>query len=83
MPFSIEKSDANLEAEVIESLQQAYIYSLKTFSKDHWCGELKSNVIITAEYVFLHQALGHWQTYNESRDPICEYLFSEQNSDGS
>lgn len=83
MPLIIEKRDSTLEAEVTESLQQAYQYSLKTFDKNHWCGELKSNVTITAEYVFLHQTLGHWQTYNESRDPICNYLFSEQNDDGS
>jgi squalene-hopene/tetraprenyl-beta-curcumene cyclase len=79
----IEKEDADLEAEAIESLHQACYYSLQTFDENHWCGELKSNVTITAEYVFLHQTLGHWQTYNESRDPIRKYLFSEQNDDGS
>jgi squalene-hopene/tetraprenyl-beta-curcumene cyclase len=78
-----EPEDAGLEAEAIESLHQACCYSLKTFDKNHWCGELKSNVTITAEYVFLHQTLGNWQTYNESRDPIREYLLSEQNDDGS
>jgi len=83
MPAIIEKHDVNLEAEVIDSLQKAYNYSLKTFDRDHWCGELKSNVTITAEYVFLHQTLGRWQGSNESKDPICDYLFSEQNDDGS
>jgi squalene-hopene/tetraprenyl-beta-curcumene cyclase len=83
MPAILGKQDDNLEAGAIESLQQAYHYSLKTFDNNHWCGELKSNVTITAEYVFLHQTLGHWQTYNESKDSICDYLFSEQNDDGS
>jgi squalene-hopene/tetraprenyl-beta-curcumene cyclase len=83
MPAIIEKQYADLEAEAIESLQQAYHYSLDTLEDNHWCGELKSNVTITAEYVLLHQTLGHWQTYNESRDPICKYLLSEQNDDGS
>lgn len=75
--------DVYLQNAAIESLRKACQYSHLTVSDDHWCGELKSNVTITAEYVFLHQSLDHWRGYNPSREPLSKYLFSEQSDDGS
>jgi squalene-hopene/tetraprenyl-beta-curcumene cyclase len=48
---------------------------------DHWCAELESNATITAEYVFLRQALG--LELAERKDPTARYLFSRQKDDGS
>jgi squalene-hopene/tetraprenyl-beta-curcumene cyclase len=45
------------------------------------CGELKSNVTVTAEYVMLRQALGLDMTLD--RDELISWLLSEQNEDGS
>jgi len=48
---------------------------------DHWCAELESNTSITAEYVFLRQALG--LDLADRKEAIARYLFSRQKSDGS
>jgi squalene-hopene/tetraprenyl-beta-curcumene cyclase len=48
---------------------------------DHWCAELESNVTITAEYVFLRQALG--LSLDDRREEIVHYLASRQKEDGS
>ena len=47
----------------------------------HWCGELKANATITAEYVFLYQALG--LDLSADKEAICCWLLSEQQFDGS
>ena len=47
----------------------------------HWYGEMKSNATITAEYVFLAQALGF--SIEEDRDDLIKCFLSEQNTDGS
>lgn len=77
------EQDADLEATAFDSLQSAIRFSQQSISEDHWCGELKSNVTITAEYIFLRQSLGHWRGSNSSREPLSRYLFSEQSDDGS
>ena len=47
----------------------------------HWCGELSSNATITAEYVFLRQALE--LDLKIDSDALCHWFFSEQKPDGS
>nr|ANM86693.1 putative squalene cyclase [Cladonia uncialis subsp. uncialis]AUW31003.1 putative squalene-hopene cyclase [Cladonia uncialis subsp. uncialis] len=45
------------------------------------CGELRSNATITAEYVFLRQALE--LDLKVDSDALCHWFFSEQKPDGS
>ena len=47
----------------------------------HWCAELESNTTVTAEYVFMHQALGLDLT--AKRGGLVRYFFGQQKSDGS
>ena len=49
----------------------------------HWCGELKTNATITAEYVMLYQALGLHKSLDRDREALCNWLRSGQNPDGS
>ena len=65
-----------------DCLDAAIDYSYHTQHEDgHWCGEVRSNVTATAEYIFLHQALGIDLT--SSRDLLCQWLLSQQRDDGS
>lgn len=50
-------------------------------SDGHWCGEVKSSSGVTAEHIFLRQALG--LDLNADREAYCRYLLSEQYEDGS
>lgn len=64
------------------SLQLAANHSFNLRHEDgHWCGELKSNATITAEYVMLRQALGLDMSHD--RDELVAWLLSDQNEDGS
>jgi squalene-hopene/tetraprenyl-beta-curcumene cyclase len=47
----------------------------------HWCAELESNTTVTAEYVFMRQALGLDLT--AKREALVRYFFRQQKSDGS
>ncbi len=47
----------------------------------HWCAELESNATITAEYVFMCQALGI--SVAARREKMIRYFRSNQKSDGS
>lgn len=72
-----------LAAKAATSLQQASSYAEETVRPDgHWCGELKSNATITAEYVTLFQALDLLSN-NPDKDAFAQHLFSEQSDDGS
>lgn len=65
-----------------DCLVSATQYSNHTQRDDgHWCGELRANATISAEYVFLYQALELDLT--NSRDPLCQWLLSQQQVDGS
>ena len=67
---------------VRKTLDLAIEYASQIARDDgHWCGELRSNATITAEYVFLRQALGLDLTTD--RDVLCQWLLSNQKSDGS
>ena len=49
----------------------------------HWCGELKTNATVTAEYVMLYQALGLKGSLDHDREALCQWFLSNQNPDGS
>lgn len=64
------------------ALKLAMEYALGSVHSDgYWCGELKSNVTVTAEYIFLRQAFGLVLTSDLTS--YCRYLLSQQNDDGS
>lgn len=50
-------------------------------SDGHWCAELESNATITAEYVFMKQALG--LNLNDHSKKVIQYFSKTQKSDGS
>lgn len=78
----MESDASDLLPKVIESLKRAEDYASARIHKDgHWCGELRSNVAITAEYVMLRQSLGLDPSLD--RDALVKHLFDEQNEDGS
>ena len=56
-------------------------FLFRTQRGEHWCAELESNVTITAEYVFLRQALG--LDLSARREAIVRHLCSRQKADGS
>jgi squalene-hopene/tetraprenyl-beta-curcumene cyclase len=56
-------------------------FLFRTQRHDHWRAELESNVTITAEYVFLRQALG--LDLSSRREAIVRHLCSRQKPDGS
>ncbi|KAL4800583.1 squalene cyclase [Aspergillus venezuelensis] len=53
----------------------------KVHDDGHWCGELKSNVTITAEYIFLRHALG--LDIKLDGPSYSRHILSSQNSNGS
>ena len=64
------------------ALDLAVKYAYEAVKPDgHWCGELRSNATITAEYVFLRQALE--LDLKADSDALCHWFFSEQKPDGS
>ncbi|KAF5865520.1 hypothetical protein ETB97_003363 [Aspergillus alliaceus] len=73
-------------APLLRKVQQALFLSAE-YSKElmkpdgHWCGENKGNATITAEYVFLFQALG--LDLEPNRQALISWLQSVQRSDGS
>ncbi|KNG83300.1 putative squalene-hopene-cyclase [Aspergillus nomiae NRRL 13137] len=68
--------------EVEQTLRRSMDYTYNVVHSDgHWCGEMRSNVIITAEYIFLRQALG--LDLKADGAAYCRYILSQQNCDGS
>ncbi|BCR97210.1 uncharacterized protein AKAW2_30529A [Aspergillus luchuensis] len=71
-----------LTSDVERTLKLANDYALGSIRSDgHWCGELRSNVTITAEYIFLRHALG--LDLRADNAAYCNYILSQQNCDGS
>ncbi|KAE8423600.1 squalene cyclase [Aspergillus pseudocaelatus] len=71
-----------LQTEAYDATKRSGLYALRQVREDgHWYGEMKSNATITAEYVFLAQALGF--SIERDRDDLIKYFLSEQNRDGS
>ncbi|KAE8141774.1 hypothetical protein BDV38DRAFT_295617 [Aspergillus pseudotamarii] len=68
--------------EVKQTLQRAIDYAYNMVHPDgHWCGEMRSNVTITAEYIFLRQALGLGLKVDGAA--YCRHILSQQSCDGS
>ncbi|KAK4693623.1 hypothetical protein P7C71_g3811, partial [Lecanoromycetidae sp. Uapishka_2] len=64
------------------SLDLAREYAFDIAKPDgHWIGELRSNATMTAEYVFLQQALG--RDLSHDREELCRWFFSDQKPNGS
>ena len=79
---SIATDSSNLLGQVQHALRLAANYSIQHQHQDgHWCGELKSNATITAEYVMLRQALNLDMTVD--RNELVAWFLSDQNPDGS
>lgn len=75
-------SDRPLVELTRECLESAAQFSRSIQHEDgHWCGELRSNPTVTAEYVFLYQAFG--LDISGSRKLLCQWFFSQQKDDGS
>lgn len=70
-----------LSEAIRKCLDKAIQHSFETRQNEHWCGEVRSNVTTTAEYVFLYQAIGI--NINADRESLCRYLLAQQNLDGS
>ncbi|KAJ6026921.1 uncharacterized protein N7446_004476 [Penicillium canescens] len=74
--------DEWLVDQVRSSLQLATRYAFNRRHNDgHWCGELKSNATITAEYVMMRQALGLDMSLD--RDELVAWFLADQQRDGS
>ncbi|KAJ5171037.1 uncharacterized protein N7500_003820 [Penicillium coprophilum] len=77
-----ESDGPSLASQVEHALNLSNDYALGLVHSDgHWYGEMNSNVTITAEYIFLRQALG--LDLKADSAAYCRYLLSQQNSDGS
>ena len=71
-----------LESSARHARDRAIAYAFSHAEPDgHWCGELKGNATVTSEYVFLRQSLGLDMTVD--RDALCQWLYLDQNVDGS
>ena len=78
----VQACQSSLDSPVSHTLKQAANHALQLKRADgHWCGEIRSNPTITAEYVFLRQALGLDLTAD--RNALCQWFLSEQRPDGS
>ncbi|QDS69474.1 terpene cyclase [Venturia effusa] len=75
-------SDHNFLSNVRGSLKKATDYTFARSKPDgHWAGEIRSNVTITAEYVFLYQSLG--KAIPGGSESVQKFILSQQNADGS
>ncbi|KAI9045876.1 terpene cyclase/mutase family protein [Aspergillus affinis] len=71
----------SVAVEAKQCLQQAASFTKELVRSDgHWCGEVKSNVSNTAEYIMLRHALG---LEIPSPETWISWILSEQNPDGS
>lgn len=74
--------DALLVARAEDTARRARDFAHHIQKPDgHWCVELESNTTITAEYVFMRQALG--LDLDEKREATVRYFFGQQKADGS
>jgi len=72
----------SLNSSLSHTLNLAVNYALQCQKTDgNWCGELRSNPTMTAEYVFLRQALRLDLTGD--REALCLWFTSEQRPDKS
>jgi squalene-hopene/tetraprenyl-beta-curcumene cyclase len=68
----------------LKAAQKAKQWFMQNQKADgHWCAELESNSTITAEYVFMCQALGLHSLLHDRASKITRYFKGNQKSDGS
>jgi squalene-hopene/tetraprenyl-beta-curcumene cyclase len=73
---------SDLTARARRAVVSAHAFACRIQRGDgHWCVELESNATITAEYLFMCQALGI-ETSARNKDMIA-YFFGQQKADGS
>lgn len=78
----VETAPSTLASDARSSLAHAVNYSFESAKSDgHWVGELRSNATVTAEYVFLRQALG--LDLQADAEALGCWFLSNQNKDGS
>lgn len=79
-PVSVD--DEALWTQTTRALKLAIRYASDLVRPDgHWCGELRTDVAITAQHIFFNQALG--LDMAADADAYRTYIFSQQNSQGS
>lgn len=76
-------TDGNEMDHPVRRVLDSAIDFAKEAAKDdgRWYGELQANATVTAEYIFLRQALG--QDFTSDRDVLRRWLLSDQRPDGS
>lgn len=80
--LNAELGEGLLASQVVRALSTAIEYAFDMMNTDgHWCGELLSNVTITAEHVFFCQAVG--VDLSADSEAYKKYLLSQQRGDGS
>ena len=80
--LSMELDEDSFAPEVARALSMAARYAFDRMKSDgHWCGELLSNVTITAEHVFFCQAVG--VDLSADGEAYKKYLLFQQSRDGS
>jgi len=76
------KGDGRLVARAARAAEDARAWAMSIQRPDgHWCVELESNTTITAEYVFMRQALG--LDLSAKGPAMVRYFFGQQKADGS
>jgi squalene-hopene/tetraprenyl-beta-curcumene cyclase len=80
--LTVDGVDPQLVARAARAVASARGFAMRIQRSDgHWCAELESNTTITAEYVFMRQALG--LDLDRKRDGMVRYFFAQQKADGS
>ena len=80
--FALDHERPQLVERAERAVADARAYAMRVQRPDgHWCAELESNATITAEYVFMRQALG--LDLRTHRDGLVRYFFGQQKPDGS
>lgn len=79
-----QKGEGTLLEQALKASENAKEFLFRNQHQDgHWCGELESNATITAEYVFMLQALGLEHNLKSKNEAIRKYFLGNQKRDGS
>jgi squalene-hopene/tetraprenyl-beta-curcumene cyclase len=78
------KDQVDLQARCHDAITSAVRYSVSSMKDDsHWSGEVRSNITLTAEYIFLYHYL-NLPIQGTDRSALKQYLLSQQRPlDGS
>lgn len=72
----------SLASKACQALKSATNWAFNHAKPDgHWVGECRSNIVFTAEWIFVCQSTGLDLTVDG--EAYCNYIWSEQNPDGS